>query len=175
VLADLSPAMLHEAQARVGERLASRGGDGPRATYVVGDILREDLGLGDFDVVLLGWGLRYVPDVEQAVAQIRGFVRPGGRLSVLEFTRPKPRSWAAPAQLYFRHVLPQIGSWLAGDPELHQYLRVSSAAFPDAASLARLIGRTGLTVTCVRSHLGGLVTIVAATDPTSTHPMPRKQ
>ena len=164
VLADLSPAMLHEARTRLGKRLASRGGAGPRVTYVVGDILRQELGLGTFDVVLLGWGLRYVPDVEEAVARIRGFVRPGGRLAVLEFTRPKPYSWAAPAQLYFRHVLPRIGSWLAGDPELHQYLRVSSAVFTDAASLARIISHTGLTVTGVHSHLGGLVTIVAAAD-----------
>jgi ubiquinone/menaquinone biosynthesis C-methylase UbiE len=85
-------------------------------------------------------------------------------LGVLEFTRPQPRSWAAPAQLYFRSIVPRVGSWLAGDPELHQYLRVSSAAFSDAASLARVISRTGLTVTGTRGHLGGLVTIVVATD-----------
>ena len=164
VLADLSPAMLHEAQSRVGKRLASLVGARPRVTYVVGDLLSQELELGTFDVVLLGWGLRYVPDVGEAVARIRGFVRSGGRLAVLEFTRPKPRSWAAPAHLYFRHVVPKVGSWLAGDAELHHYLRVSSAAFPDAASLARVIGETGLTVTGGRSHLGGLVTIVAATD-----------
>ncbi|MFH0916240.1 MAG: class I SAM-dependent methyltransferase [bacterium] len=164
VLADLSPAMLHEAQTRVGKRLSSLVGARPRVTYVVGDILSQELGLGTFDVVLLGWGLRYVPDVEEAVARIRGFVGSGGRLAVLEFTRPKPHSWAAPAQLYFRHVVPKVGSWLAGDAELHHYLRVSSAAFPDAASLARVISETGLTVTGGRSHLGGLVTIVVATD-----------
>jgi demethylmenaquinone methyltransferase/2-methoxy-6-polyprenyl-1,4-benzoquinol methylase len=164
VLADLSPAMLHEARARLGKRLAARGGTGPRVTYVEGDILRQELGLGEFDVVLLGWGLRYVPDVQGAVTRVRSFVRIGGRLGVLEFTRPKPWSWAVPAQLYFRHVLPRVGSWLAGDPELHQYLRISSAAFADGESLARLVGRTGLTVTGVRGYLGGLVTIVAATD-----------
>jgi len=164
VLADLSPAMLHEARTRLGKGRGSGGGGGPRVTYVVGDILRQDLDLGEFDVVLLGWGLRYVPDVEEAVARIRGFVRAGGRLGVLEFTRPRLRSWAVPAQLYFRHVVPRVGSWLAGDPELHQYLRVSSAAFADAESLARIIGRTGLTVAGRRSHLGGLVTIVLAAE-----------
>ena len=164
VLADLSPVMLHEARARMGKCLAARGGSGPKVTYVVGDILRQELGLGSFDVVLLGWGLRYVPDVESALARIRGFVRPGGRLAVLEFTRPDSRSWARPAHLYFRHVLPRIGAWLAGDAELHQYLSVSSAAFLDAASLARLIDHTGLAVTGQITHLGRLVTIIAATD-----------
>jgi demethylmenaquinone methyltransferase/2-methoxy-6-polyprenyl-1,4-benzoquinol methylase len=165
VLADLSPAMLNVAQTRIGPVLASRPGPRPRAVYVVGDLLQQELGLGTFDVVLLGWGLRYVPDVQEALKRIRRFVGPGGRLVVLEFTRPGPRSWATPAQLYFRHVLPRLGSWLAGDSELHQYLRVSSAAFPDAAFLAQLIGETGLVVTDVRSHLGGLVTAVAAADP----------
>lgn len=175
VLADLSPAMLHEAHARVGRRLAARDGAGPRVMYVAGDILRQDLGLGEFDVVLLGWGLRYVPDVEEAVARIRGFVRSGGRLAVLEFTRPKPRSWAAPAHLYFRQIVPRLGSLLAGDPELHHYLRVSSAAFPDAASLAGVISRTGLTVTGARGHLGGLVTIVAAADLRLGHAQEREE
>ena len=164
VLADLSPVMLHEARARLGKRLVARGGSGPRVTYVVGDILRQELGLGTFDVVLLGWGLRYVPDLEEALVRIRGFLRTGGRLAVLEFTRPDSRSWARPAHLYFRHVLPRIGSWLAGDAELHGYLSVSSAAFLDSASLARVIGHTGLTVMGQISHLGGLLTIVAATD-----------
>jgi ubiquinone/menaquinone biosynthesis C-methylase UbiE len=85
-------------------------------------------------------------------------------LVVLEFTRPRRLSWAAPAQLFFRHGVPRIGSWLAGDRELHEYMRVSSAAFPKAELLARLIGETGLTVTAVRSHLGGLVTVIAAAD-----------
>lgn len=164
VLADLSPAMLRVAQTRIGSRLARRRGPRPRARFVVGDLLQQDLGLGLFDVITLGWGLRYVPDVPKALARICTFMKPGGRLVVLEFTRPRRLSWAAPAQLFFRHGVPRIGSWLAGDRELHEYMRVSSAAFPVAEMLAGIIGETGLTVTAVRSHLGGLVTVIAAAD-----------
>lgn len=162
VLADLSVGMLHRARQRIGPRLAGRGNSRPTVKYVVGDLLRDDLGLGLFDVVLLGWGLRYVPDVTQALQRVRGFVRPGGRLVVLEFTRPRKGGWAAPTHWYFRQVVPRLGSLLAGDDELHHYLGVSSAAFPDSAALAGLVGGTGLTVTEVRGHLGGLVTVVAA-------------
>jgi hypothetical protein len=56
---------------------------------------------------------------------------------------------------------------MAGDPELHEYLRVSSAAFPESAGLAALIRETGLRVTALSSRLGGLVTMVAAEDSTS--------
>ena len=164
VLVDLSPAMLRVAQGRLGSHLAKRPGPRPRATFVVGDLLDEDLCLGRFDVVLLGWGLRYVPDVREALGTVRALLKPGGRLVVLEFTSPRRRSWAYPAQLFFRHGVPSVGSWLAGDRELHQYLRASSSIFPQAGVLAGLIAETGLTVTTLKSHLGGLVTIVAATD-----------
>ena len=166
VLADLSPAMLHVAQKRIGTRLAGQGEERrPHVGFVVGDLLGDDLDLGRFDVVTLGWGLRYVADVPAALKRVRALLRPGGRLVVLEFTQPRRRSWATPAHVFFRDAVPRVGSWLAGDAELHDYMRDSSAAFPPAEVLAGLMGATGLTVTAVRSHLGGLVTIVAAEDP----------
>jgi len=162
-LGDLSPVMLHEARKRLGHILVSRGGDRPRVEYVAGDLLREDLGLLDFDVVFLGWGLRYVEDVDAALARMRSFLKPGGRLVVLEFTRPPRVSWATPAHLYFRYLLPQIGSWLAGDRELHEYLSESAATFLSAEELVRAIENTGFAIRSCSSHLDGLVTIVAAT------------
>ncbi len=164
VLADLSPGMLRVAQTRIGSLLSRRCGSRPRATFVVGDLLEDELGLGLFDVITLGWGLRYVPDLPKALARIRTFLKPGGRLVVLEFTHPRPHIWAAPAQLFFRYGVPRLGSWLAGDRELHEYMRESSAVFPEAEVFAALIRGTGLTVTALRSHLGGLVTVVAAAD-----------
>jgi demethylmenaquinone methyltransferase/2-methoxy-6-polyprenyl-1,4-benzoquinol methylase len=177
VLADLSPVMLHEAR----RRLASARGDGvaplrmgaadaarPRVEFVVGDLLGEELGLTDFDVVLLGWGLRYVHDVHAALVRMRSFLRPGGRLVVLEFTRPARISWATPAHLYFRHVLPHLGSWLAQDRELHDYLRVSAAEFLSAPELVRALEQAGFTVILCHSRLGGLVAIVAGVAGTGT-------
>jgi ubiquinone/menaquinone biosynthesis C-methylase UbiE len=55
-LGDLSPVMLHEATKRLGPILARRGENRPRVDYVAGDLLRQDLGLRGFDVVLLGGG-----------------------------------------------------------------------------------------------------------------------
>jgi demethylmenaquinone methyltransferase / 2-methoxy-6-polyprenyl-1,4-benzoquinol methylase len=162
-LGDLSPVMLHEARKRLGPILVSRGGDRPRVEYVAGDLLREDLRLRDFDVVFLGWGLRYVEDVDAALDRMRSFLKPGGRLVVLEFTRPPRVSWATPAHLYFRYLLPQIGSWLAGDRELHEYLSESAATFLSAEELVRAVENTGFGVRSCSSHLDGLVTIVAAT------------
>jgi demethylmenaquinone methyltransferase/2-methoxy-6-polyprenyl-1,4-benzoquinol methylase len=163
VLADLSPVMLHEARKRLGPILAEQGAYRPRVEYVAGDLLQDDLGLGQFDVVFLEWGLRYVEDVDSALARIRGFVRSGGCLVVLEFTRPPRVSWATPAHLYFRYVLPQIGSLLAGDRELHEYLAESAATFLTAPELLQAVQNAGCTLNKYTTHLDGLVTIVAAT------------
>jgi demethylmenaquinone methyltransferase / 2-methoxy-6-polyprenyl-1,4-benzoquinol methylase len=162
VLGDLSPVMLHEARKRLGPILASRGSDRPRVEYVAGDLLRDDLGLRDFDVVLLGWGLRYVADVGAALARMRSFLDLGGRLVVLEFTRPPRASWATPAHLYFRYLLPEIGSWLAGDRELHEYLSESAATFLTKEELIQAVEGAGFALSSCSSHLDGLVTIVAA-------------
>jgi demethylmenaquinone methyltransferase/2-methoxy-6-polyprenyl-1,4-benzoquinol methylase len=162
-LVDLSPVMLHQACRRLGPILAKRRGNRPRVEYVAGDLLREDLGLQDLDVVLLGWGLRYVEDVNGTLARMRSLLKTGGRLVVLEFTRPPRLSWATPAHLYFRFLLPQIGSWLADDRELHEYLSESAATFLSAPELVAAIKGAGFAVRTCSSHLDGLVTIVAAT------------
>ncbi len=113
--------------------------------------------------MFLGWGLRYVEDVDAALARMRTFVKPGGCLVVLEFTRPPRVSWAMPAHLYFRYILPQIGSALAGDRELHDYLAESAATFLTASELLRSIQNAGFDIKRYSSHLDGLVTIAAAT------------
>lgn len=162
VLADLSPVMLHQARIRLEQKGAGRTGSGPSVDYVAGDLLRDDLGLRGFDVVILGWGLRYVEDVQLALTRMRAFLRPEGRLVILEFTRPPSVSWAAPAHYYFRHILPKVGSWLARDRELHEYLQVSAAGFLSAADLVRAVEEAGFTVIYRRAYLDRLVTILTA-------------
>lgn len=168
VLADLSPVMLHEAQRRLSPGLRRAGTGSPAVRFVSGDLLRDDLELGTFDVVLLGWGLRYVPDVEAALARLAGLLRPHGRLAILEFTHSAHATWALPAQAYFRRVLPRLAGVLSGDRELYEYLRTSSARFPNTASLVQTAGRAGLRVRTTRTHLGGQVTILVATPTSAT-------
>ena len=86
-------------------------------------------------------------------------IRPGAS----EFTRPPRLSWATPAHLYFRYVLPRIGSLLAGDKELHEYLTESAATFLSAPELSQAVQKAGFALRSHSSHLDGLVTIVAAT------------
>ncbi len=163
VLADLSPVMLHEARKRLGPLLAAQGDYRPRVEYVAGDLVRQDLSLGSFDVVFMGWGLRYVEDIALTLGRMREFVKRGGCLVILEFTRPHRVSWATPAHLYFRYILPEIGAALAGDRELHEYLAESAASFLTAPELLRSIEGAGFRIDKYSTRLDGLITIAAAT------------
>jgi demethylmenaquinone methyltransferase/2-methoxy-6-polyprenyl-1,4-benzoquinol methylase len=162
VLVDLSPPMLRQAKTRIDERAGDHEGPRPTVEYVAGDLLEDDLGLLGFDVVLSGWGLRYVPDVSVALSQLHRFLRANGRLVLLEFTRPRPISWATPAHYYFRHVLPRLGSRLARDRELHEYLRISAAGFLSREELEGAVQEAGFSIIYHRTYLDGLVTILTA-------------
>ena len=174
MLADLSPAMLAEARRRLEPEQDPRShrrrrekplgrAAGPRLEFVATDVLAPDTDLGRFDVVLLGFGLRYVPDVHRALERLAVYLRPGGRLAVLEFTRPPHATLARPAQWYFGRVLPHVAALLAGDAEIYEYLHASSAAFLTADELAAAFVEAGLCPTTTRVRLGGLVTGVVGT------------
>jgi demethylmenaquinone methyltransferase/2-methoxy-6-polyprenyl-1,4-benzoquinol methylase len=157
VLADLSPVMLAVARRRL-EHV-----HGPRPVFVTTDVLALDTELGCFDVVLVGFGLRYVPDVHRTLERLALYLRPGGRLAVLEFTRPARATFALPAQWYFSRVLPRVAAFLAGDAEIYEYLSASSRAFLTGERLVAAFGAAGLEPTATRGYLGGLVTSVVGT------------
>jgi demethylmenaquinone methyltransferase / 2-methoxy-6-polyprenyl-1,4-benzoquinol methylase len=162
VLADLSPVMLANARTRLAGEQGTLG-TRPLVSFVAADLLDPATDIGRFDVVLLGFGLRYVREIVPALRRLTDLLAPGGRLAVLEFTRP-PRalSWGLPAQMFFRYALPHVGRWLGGDPELYAYLRDSAGAFLTPAGLGAALWEAGLVPGPSRIFLGGLVTDVVA-------------
>ncbi len=162
VLVDLSPAMLDQARLRLARQDHGDGGL-PQLRFVAADLLHTAEDLGRFDAVLLGFGLRYVADPVAALRRLRRLLSPGGRLAVLEFTRPSASAaWAVPAQAYFHHLLPPLAARLAGEAELYEYLRDSSAGFLTPGELGAALDQAGWTPLRSRVHLGGLVTVVVA-------------
>jgi ubiquinone/menaquinone biosynthesis C-methylase UbiE len=144
MLVDRDPLMVHEARKRLGPVLTGRGPDRPRAEFLIGDVLGDDPGLGQFDVVFVSWGLRHADSADAAFARLRSLLKPGGSLALMEFTRTSKAHWASP---------------------LRGYLTGSETAPLTAPELFRAMKGTGFTVGSHSSHFDGLVTIVAATAP----------
>jgi len=96
-----------------------------------------------FDVVSVGFGLRNMTHKEQALAQMRRVLRPGGRLLVLEFSK----IWQPLAPLYDTYsmrVMPWLGQRIAGDGASYRYLAESIRMHPSQQELASMMEQAGL-------------------------------
>ena len=105
--------------------------------WVRGDLLALPFDDGSFDAATVGFGVRNVADLERALAELRRVLRPGGRLAILEITRP--RGILRPFfSLWFDRIVPLLGKVLPGG-SAYTYLPASVKRFPDAEALAELM------------------------------------
>jgi len=96
-----------------------------------------------FDCVSVAFGLRNMTRKENALAEMARVARPGGRVLVLEFSRPwKPLAKAYDA--YSFSVLPALGKYVARDEAAYRYLAESIRVHPDQEALKRMMEAAGL-------------------------------
>lgn len=110
---------------------------------------------GAFDGITCGYALRNFTDLAGTLTEMGRVVRPGGRISVLEVAEPQSGLWRAGFRLWFRHVVPFIGS-LVSDSAAYRYLPQSTAYLPSTAELVRLFNEAGFTAVNHRRIMGGL-------------------
>jgi len=137
VLTDINLEML----ARGRDRLIDRG-LAAQVEFAIADA--ECLPFPDrsFDCVTIGFGLRNVTDRPAALASMRRVLKPGGRLLVLEFSKPRPEIRAA-YDAYSFSVLPRLGGIVAGDAASYRYLAESIRTHPDQETLAAMFRDAG--------------------------------
>jgi demethylmenaquinone methyltransferase / 2-methoxy-6-polyprenyl-1,4-benzoquinol methylase len=170
VLADLSPTMLHQARERLRDRLGRTGqsaGSAPRLRFVAADLFMAAPSLGAFDLVLLGFAVRYAPSKSELLSVARDLLRPGGRVAILEFGSPGGQAGAStitglPARLFFHRLLPAIAGRLGPGREVYDYLTRSTAESLSASGLAALVREAGFNVRSCDTRLGGLVILLVA-------------
>lgn len=112
------------------------------ATFVQGDVLALPFEAGSFDAVTVGFGLRNFVDLPKALAEVARVLTPGGRLVILEATRPGTRLKQGFFKAYQKSVAPLVG-WLTGHPDAYRYLMRSMQAMPSAEELEALLAAAG--------------------------------
>ncbi|MCB1981942.1 MAG: bifunctional demethylmenaquinone methyltransferase/2-methoxy-6-polyprenyl-1,4-benzoquinol methylase UbiE [Rhodoferax sp.] len=151
VLTDINEAML-----RVGrDRLLDAGLALPTA---VCDAERLPFADAGFDLVSVAFGLRNMTHKERALAEMARVLRPGGRLLVLEFSRPA-EPLRKPYDFYSFKVMPLIGKWVARDEASYRYLAESIRMHPDQATLKAMMKGAGFGHVDVHDMAGGIVAL----------------
>lgn len=124
------------------------GGDSARSTRMMlteGNALQLPFASESFDVVTIAFGLRNLERVDQGLAEILRVLKPGGRVAILEFSRPILPIFRQLFEFYFHNILPRIGGLISGSSTAYTYLPQSVSNFPDQKRLAEMMRRIGFT------------------------------
>jgi demethylmenaquinone methyltransferase/2-methoxy-6-polyprenyl-1,4-benzoquinol methylase len=125
--------------------------------WVQGDMLALPFDDERFDAVTVGFGVRNVEDLEAGLRELRRVLRSGGRLGVLEITRP--RGLLRPFfRLWFDVLVPLAGKVLPGG-KAYTYLPASVRRFPGPEDLAAVMHRAGFHQIRYRLLAGGIVAL----------------
>jgi demethylmenaquinone methyltransferase/2-methoxy-6-polyprenyl-1,4-benzoquinol methylase len=139
---DFTPEMLDRAREKMAARELA-GHPVPRE-FIAGDLLALPFEDGRFAAVTVGWGVRNVPDIPRAFAEMARVTRPGGRVVCLESTMPPDGPGKRFHAVWMAHVVPLLGRVVTGDGAAYAYLPASVAAFPRATELAAIMVDAGL-------------------------------
>jgi demethylmenaquinone methyltransferase/2-methoxy-6-polyprenyl-1,4-benzoquinol methylase len=146
-------------------QLAQRRRPDRRALLVTGDMLALPFVDGHFSVVTTGYGLRNVPDLDQALREIHRVLAPGGRLLSLDFNRPANPFVRGAYHVYLSVVGSLLGLALHADPDTYRYIPESIRNYPGATAVANLMTHYGFTEARVAPVLFGLMAIHVARKP----------
>jgi demethylmenaquinone methyltransferase/2-methoxy-6-polyprenyl-1,4-benzoquinol methylase len=149
---DFSEAMLDVARRKAAAR------SHPNVRFEWADALELPYPDESFDAVTVGFGVRNLADLERGIAEMARVLRPGGRLVILEITKPSRPPLSAFFALWFDRIVPVLGT-LAGDRGAYTYLPESVRRFPSPERLAGLMDAAGLTSVRYLILAGGIIAI----------------
>jgi len=153
VLADINASMLQQGRRRLIDA-------GVAGNLSIAQVDAENLPFADasFDCISIAFGLRNVTEMETALASMLRVLKPGGKLLILEFS--KPSEAIKPAyDLYSFKVLPILGKLVANDAKSYQYLAESIRMHPDQDELTDMLRDAGFERCRYHNLAGGIVAL----------------
>lgn len=154
VLADINASML-----RVGRDKLLDNGVGDNVEYVQANAEALPFADNSFDCITIAFGLRNVTDKDAALRSMARVLKPGGRLLVLEFSKPASAALSRLYDEYSFRVLPRMGEWVAQDGESYRYLAESIRMHPDQETLKAMMENAGLERVEYTNMTGGVVAL----------------
>jgi demethylmenaquinone methyltransferase/2-methoxy-6-polyprenyl-1,4-benzoquinol methylase len=152
---DFSEAMLDRARQKTAARTSGAG----NISYVRADLLHMPFADDSFAAATVAFGVRNVPDVRAAFAEMARVTRPGGRVVCLEATRPQGSLARRFHALWLGKVVPRLGRIVSGDGAAYVYLPASIRDFPDADGLGAVMASAGLRRLRCRRFAFGIIAL----------------
>lgn len=135
--ADFSHAMLQRATAK-----SSAARNGSRPGWIEADALNLPFPSARFDLVTSAFGFRNLADYDAGLCEIVRVLRPGGECGILDFGEPKG-AMGALYRIYFKQVLPRVGTMISGVRGPYAYLPASVERFPPPQEMLARMKRAG--------------------------------
>jgi demethylmenaquinone methyltransferase / 2-methoxy-6-polyprenyl-1,4-benzoquinol methylase len=161
VAADFCTEMLMRASQK-SEKRHSQG----RVQFVEADAQRLPFADNTFEIASVAFGLRNVSNHEKGIAEMVRVLRPGGRLAILEFSKPRHWFFGRMYRLYFQFLLPLVGQMFSRSRHsAYRYLPESVLEFLDGEALAERLRRHGLAGVWYKPFTFGIATLYVGTKP----------
>lgn len=154
VLADINESMLSVGR----DRLTDRGAVS-NLTFTQADAQHLPFADNSFDCITIAFGLRNVTDKDLALQSMLRVLKPGGRLLVLEFSKPANPLLEKVYDQYSFNVLPKLGQLIADDADSYQYLAESIRMHPDQDTLKGMMANAGFSNCNYHNLTGGIVAL----------------
>lgn len=134
---------------------ASKRLDG-QVSFLQADAMKLPFESGAFGGATVAFGIRNVDEPETCLREICRVLKPGAKLMVLEFGRPRMVGFSRLYQWYSRYLMPVIGGVVTGDRSAYEYLPRTSKEFPDGNEFVSLMRKAGFEAVRVRPLLSGV-------------------
>jgi demethylmenaquinone methyltransferase/2-methoxy-6-polyprenyl-1,4-benzoquinol methylase len=155
---DISVGMLDVARKKIAERNL-------QGVFTVQTGDSEGLHFEDnhFDAITVAFGVRNYEHLEKGLADMLRVLKPGGKIVILEFSKPTAFPVKQSYNLYFKYLLPVFGKMFSKDARAYTYLNESVIAFPDGRSFTQLMDKVGYKGTKHRPLTFGISAIYTGT------------
>jgi len=154
ILADINSSMLNVGRDKLRDR-----GLVQNIEYVQANAQHLPFEDNTFDVITIAFGLRNVTDKDEALRSMYRVLKPGGRLLVLEFSKPEQELLSKAYDFYSFNILPKMGEIVAKDGDSYQYLAESIRMHPDQDTLKSMMDDAGFEHTTYKNLTGGVVAL----------------